>query len=454
MDRIVALKVLSVSAMDSPNAVSRFHREVRAAARLSHPNIVTAHDASEHEGLHYLVMEYVDGRNLAEIVQEHGAIPVDTAINWALQVAKGLEYAHAKGMVHRDIKPANLLLNKEGTVKILDMGLALLSRSMETPEHESTDQLTSDGLILGTCYYIAPEQAEDAHAADHRSDIYSLGCTLYRLVTGELPYKGDSVLEVLLAHKRAPVPSLCEIRSDVPPQLDAVFQKMVAKRPEDRYQEATEVIADLQACHEPSRMKSDSPPHAASTDSQLRRFLERLPRDGVAGQESSEKTVELQAEQQTIGDHQSEVINWPTRQISGQQYRCPMCGAKLRAGMPILDAPCRGCGYGLWCCMRIVGNATVLDVLPDRVPTDVNRLANSLVGYGDTSRIIVNLSSVDKVDSSFLARILALNGQIQQHKGKLILCCLSPSVRDYLATTKLNTLLETAADEDAALVSL
>jgi anti-anti-sigma factor len=104
--------------------------------------------------------------------------------------------------------------------------------------------------------------------------------------------------------------------------------------------------------------------------------------------------------------------------------------------------------------MRIVGNATVLDVLPDRVPTDVNRLANSLVGYGDTSCIIANLSSVDKVDSSFLARILALSGQIQQHKGRLILCCLSPSVRDYLATTKLNTLLETAADEDAAMASL
>jgi serine/threonine protein kinase len=293
MDRIVALKVLSVDAMGSPDAVSRFHREVRAAAILSHPNIVTAHDASEHEGLHYLVMEYVDGKDLAGIVNEHGALPVDKAIDWILQVAKGLEYAHAKGVVHRDIKPANLLLDKEGTVKILDMGLALMRRSIKTADEETTDQLTCGDLILGTCNYIAPEQADDAHAADHRSDIYSLGCTLYRLATGETPYKGDSVLEVLLAHKRAPVPSLCEVRSDVPQQLDAVFQKMVAKRPQDRYQGATEVIADLQACLEPSRTKSGPPPQAVSTDSELQLFLELLPREGVAGSRQNAKSLLL-----------------------------------------------------------------------------------------------------------------------------------------------------------------
>jgi len=316
MDRIVALKVLSVSAMDSPDAVSRFHREARAAAKLSHPNIVTAYDASEHEGIHYLVMEFVEGKDLAEIVKEHGALPVDKAIDSILQAAKGLEYAHAQGVVHRDIKPANLLLDKEGTIKILDMGLALMSRSIKTANDETTDQLTSGGLILGTCDYIAPEQADDSHAADHRSDIYSLGCTLYRLLTGELPYKADSVVKVLLAHRQAPIPSLCEGQSAVPPQLDAVFQKMVAKEPEDRYQAATEVIADLQACLEPAQTTSEPTPQAASTDSQLQSFLQLLPRDGVAGsrqktkraQDSSEETVASQTERQTAGDNQEKEV--------------------------------------------------------------------------------------------------------------------------------------------------
>jgi len=316
MDRIVALKVLSVSAMDSPDAVSRFHREARAAARLSHPNIVTAYDASEHEGIHYLVMEFVEGKDLAEIVKEHGALPVDKAIDSILQAAKGLEYAHAQGVVHRDIKPANLLLDKEGTVKILDMGLALMSRSIKTTNDETTDQLTSGGLILGTCDYIAPEQADDSHAADHRSDIYSLGCTLYRLLTGELPYKGDSVVKVLLAHRQAPIPSLCEVRSSVPSQLDAVFQKMVAKQPEDRYQAATEVITDLQACLEPAQATSEPTPQAASTDSQLQSFLQLLPHEGVAGsrqkakktQDSSEETVASQTERQTAGDNQEKEV--------------------------------------------------------------------------------------------------------------------------------------------------
>jgi len=321
MDRIVALKVLSANATDSPDAVSRFHREVRAAAKLSHPNIVTAHDASEHEGLHYLVMEFVDGKDLAEIVEEHGALPLDRAIDWIIQAAKGLEYAHAQGVVHRDIKPANLLLDKEGTVKILDMGLALMSRSIKTPDDETTDQLTSGGLILGTCDYIAPEQADDAHEADQRSDIYSLGCTLYRLVTGDKPYKGNSVLKVLMAHKQAQIPSLCEARSDVPPQLDAVFQKMVAKNPDDRYQSAAEVIADLQACLEPSQGKSGPTPQAASTDAQLQSFLELLPRDGVAGgrqkakrpRDSSVETVVSQAERQTSGDEQALEVTSGTR---------------------------------------------------------------------------------------------------------------------------------------------
>ena len=245
MDRIVAVKMIAGAALKSPDAVNRFYREVKAAAKLNHSNIVTAYDAGEHEGGHYLVMEYVEGNDLAAIVQQRGPLPVAEAVDYVIQAARGLQYAHKQNIVHRDIKPANLLLDKEGTVKILDMGLA---RVVGLVEAGGKDQLTNSGQIMGTCDYMAPDQALDTHHADARADIYALGCTLYRLVTGEAVYKGETVMQILLAHQQAPIPALCKARSDVPPQLDAVFQKMVAKKPEDRYQSMTEVITALETC--------------------------------------------------------------------------------------------------------------------------------------------------------------------------------------------------------------
>jgi serine/threonine protein kinase len=245
MNRLVAIKVLSSAAMKQAGAVERFHREVQAAAKLEHSNIVTAHDAGEHQGMHYLAMQYVDGKDLATIVKDNGPLGVREAVEYILQAARGLQYAHGKGIVHRDTKPGNLLLDKEGTVKILDMGLARIAgteAALGGPE-----RLTATGQVMGTCDYMSPEQAMDTHAADHRTDIYALGCTLYRLLTGHPPYQGETLMKILWEHQQAPIPSLCQARPEVPAELDACFQRMMAKEPGDRQQSMAEVITELES---------------------------------------------------------------------------------------------------------------------------------------------------------------------------------------------------------------
>ena len=245
MKRVVALKVLPTAKMSKSGMVQRFQREVEAAAKLDHPNVVTAHDADEHRGLHYLVMEYVDGFDLAYLVERCGRLPGES-VEWIIQVAKGLNYAHSQGVVHRDIKPANLLLDTNGTVKILDMGLARFDEQADGSEDEASG-LTQMGEIIGTLDFMSPEQAEDTRRADARSDIYSLGCTLYYLLTAQYLYSEDTVLKKLLAHRTKPIPSLRSICSDVSERLDLFFQKMVAKSPDDRPQTMGEVIEELQA---------------------------------------------------------------------------------------------------------------------------------------------------------------------------------------------------------------
>ena len=180
--------------MDSPDAVKRFQHEVKAAARLDHPNIVAAHDAGDHHGTHYLVMQYVDGKDLGAIVKERGPLPISQAVDYIIQTARGLQYAHKQNIVHRDIKPSNLLVDKEGRVKILDMGLA---RIAGLACEDDKDRLTASGQVMGTLDYMAPEQAMDTRRADPRADIYSLGCTLYRLLTGEPLFKCETTAKLI-----------------------------------------------------------------------------------------------------------------------------------------------------------------------------------------------------------------------------------------------------------------
>jgi CheY-like chemotaxis protein len=246
MKRVVAIKVLSRSIGQSDKFVQRFQREVEAVARLSHPNIVMAHDAGEAEVGHFLVMEFVNGRDLATEVQERGPLPVREAVGCAVQAARALDYAHTQGIIHRDIKPANLLRDTGGVVKVADLGLARFNDRFGRPLEERT-ALTQAGSIMGTVDFMPPEQALGLTTIDHRADIYSLGCTLHYLLLGRPPYQDASLMAILLKHREAPVPSLCAARREVPPTLDQVFQRMVAKRPEDRFATMAEVVRALEA---------------------------------------------------------------------------------------------------------------------------------------------------------------------------------------------------------------
>jgi formylglycine-generating enzyme required for sulfatase activity/serine/threonine protein kinase len=243
MDRLEVLKVVSKALLDRPGARERFQQEIRAAARLLHPNIVAAHSVPHLGDLLVFAMEYVDGQDLAQVLKRRGPLPITNATFYAHQAALGLQHAHEKGMVHRDIKPGNLMLAIEGkkhVVKILDFGLA-----KATSEKAIDGALTKSGQMLGTPDYIAPEQALDAQKADIRADIYSLGCTLYFLLSGHAPFQGVNLMEILLAHHQTHAQPLNLARADVPAELAAIVAKMMAKDPAHRYQTPGEVAKAL-----------------------------------------------------------------------------------------------------------------------------------------------------------------------------------------------------------------
>ncbi len=250
MDRRVAIKVLPRELTRSPDAVERFQREVRAMARLDHPNIVLAHDASESGGLHYLVMERVDGPDLDTLVRTQGPMPMGEALRCIRQAADALAAAHAGGIIHRDVKPGNLLLTRDGRIKLLDLGIA---RLRDRPDGTTDPTLTRDSSLLGTVAFMAPEHAEDPRKADERSDIYSLGCTLYCVLTGDHPFDGPTTLAILLAAREGPVP---DVRRFLPKpakgamlldELQAFLARMMARYPEQRPGSMAEVIQEIDA---------------------------------------------------------------------------------------------------------------------------------------------------------------------------------------------------------------
>ncbi len=242
MRRRVAIKVLPQTRVRDSSYLARFHREARAAAALDHPNIVRAFDVDNEGDTHYLVMEYVEGRDLQVLVEQEGPLPYLTAADYIRQAAEGLYHAHQAGLVHRDIKPANLLVDTKGVVKILDMGLARFADDLEaslTNEH--------DEKVLGTVDYLAPEQAIDSHLVDARADIYSLGCTLYFALTGKPPFPSGSLAQRIVAHQKQEPQSVMELRPDCPADLLLILRKMMAKSREARYQSAKEVADSLAA---------------------------------------------------------------------------------------------------------------------------------------------------------------------------------------------------------------
>ncbi len=235
-----AIKVLPKKRVNDSSYLERFHREARAAGALEHANIVRAYDVDNDGDTHYLVMEYVEGRDLQGLVADQGPLPYEVAADYVLQAADGLSHAHQAGLIHRDIKPANLLVDGKGTVKVLDMGLAL-----STQEDLASLTLAYDEKVLGTADYLAPEQALDSHAVDLRADIYSLGGTLYYLLTGHAPFPTGTLTQRLLMHQNKEPASIKVDRPDCPPALLEICRKMMAKQAAQRYQTAAEVSAAL-----------------------------------------------------------------------------------------------------------------------------------------------------------------------------------------------------------------
>ena len=297
MKRLVALKILPQGHGEDRELLGRFHREARALSQLRHPNIVGAYDVDESNKIHFLVMEYVDGGDLDQVVRKVGPLGFERAAHYIRQAARGLQHAHESGLVHRDIKPGNLLVDRNGTVKLLDLGLARIF-------HETTDDLTTGRdakTLLGTVDYLAPEQAVNSHDVDIRADIYSLGATFYFLLAGRGLFEDGSVAQKLSWHLHRPPTSIAEIRPDVPAGLAEVLEKMLAKKAEDRYQTPEEVELALL----PWTQEAIDPP----TDDELPRLSRAAQR---VGQPSSIQRVAPSSVMPYPSSH-SRVVQTPSK---------------------------------------------------------------------------------------------------------------------------------------------
>lgn len=255
LNRVVAIKVLRAKLSDDAMALVRFQREASAASRLSHPNVVDIYDVGEYEGMHYIVMEFIRGRTLKELIAQRGALDVDEAIGVMKQLVSAINHAHEHKIIHRDIKPQNVLVKDDGTIKITDFGIAVANGSV---------QLTYNNTVMGSAHYLAPETTQGKEP-NEQVDIYSLGIVFYELLTGHVPFTGKTPTEIAIKHLRKPIPYVRDFNPNIPQSVENIVLKATAKNLEDRYVSCKEMLYDLIHCLDPeyknmSRIRVDVTP--------------------------------------------------------------------------------------------------------------------------------------------------------------------------------------------------
>ncbi len=240
-NHLYAIKIMHLHHLENKGMIMRFQREAAILQQLSDPHIVHIFDYGDDHDMYYIVMDYVDGKTLRDSMHPHASLELPLALDYVQQIAEGLDITYKKSVVHRDIKPQNILINREGVVKIADFGLAL----------SDTPTLTNSDDFMGTAYYVSPEQVDNAHNADIRSDLYSLTVIFFEMLSGRPPFMGDSLMLVVSEHKTTMVPSICQIRPELPPGFDLFIRKGMAKSPGERFQKPREFLAALAALAAP-----------------------------------------------------------------------------------------------------------------------------------------------------------------------------------------------------------
>jgi len=275
LDREVAVKVLSRDQSADEETLRRFRNEAQSAARLNHDNIARVFYVGEDRGVHYIVFEFIEGVNIRDLVEHQGPLPLDQALSYTYQIAQALDHASQRSVIHRDIKPSNVLVTPDGKAKLVDMGLARMSLMAQ-----ASNDLTASGVTLGTFDYISPEQARDPRSADVRSDLYSLGCSFFFMLTGRPPFPEGTVLQKLLQHQADTPPDLRSLRPDLPLQVSRVLARLLAKSPTDRFQSPADLIAELSslAAGLGLQLSEVRPPRPATrTETPVARWAHHLP---------------------------------------------------------------------------------------------------------------------------------------------------------------------------------
>lgn len=272
LNRHVAIKILRADLSSDTTSILRFEREAHAATSLSHKNIVEVYDVGDYKGHHYIVMEYVPGKTLKQIIRERAPLLNEESVDIMLQLVSAINEAHKRGIIHRDIKPQNIIVKSDGTIKILDFGIATAKGSM---------QLTQANNVMGSVHYLAPELAK-GEPASAQSDIYAMGIVLFEMLAGDVPFKADQAVQIALMHMRDPLPNLRKINPAVPQSLENVVLKAAAKNPNERYVSSEEMLQDLKTCLSPSRLNEPryTPhPYKGIPQSKLKDFSQGRPED-------------------------------------------------------------------------------------------------------------------------------------------------------------------------------